>query len=504
MIFAPGKKDLRIIFYGMRNVFYLIGVLLLVPIIVAIATQEFDIIPAFLIGSSASFIFGVLCAIFFYEKEEMQLKHAVVMAALVWLLAPVIASIPLSLSGFFSSPLDAIFEGVSGFTGTGLSLALEVDSMPYSVNFLRHFLQFIGDGIGIIVVSLSILGKTEISSVLAFKGEAKETGIRPSIVRTSRIIVGIAVVFFIVGVAMFTIASVAEGQEAWRAFFDAVNHSMTAYATGGFSVHSQNLLYYHSFLYEAVAMILMILGALNFNLHYAVLSGRRREVLKNSEIRIFLFILLIGGIFVSASIFLAGTYFSTDAVFRKGIFHLISAQTTTGFQTVPPYHLMVFWPAFSLLLLSMAMVIGGCANSTSGGIKMLRIGALLKAVIREVKRVLLPSSAVVTEKMHHLEPMPVTDTIVRGATVISLCYLVLFAFGTMVTVAHGYPVDSSAFESASALGNVGLSVGITTPSMPDTLKLTYIFLMWAGKLEIIAVLVLIGFVIAAIIGGPRK
>ncbi|MEM3401860.1 MAG: TrkH family potassium uptake protein [Candidatus Hadarchaeales archaeon] len=504
MIFRPEKKDLRIIFYGMRNVFYLIGILLLIPIIVAISVQEFDMIPAFLMGASLAFILGVLCAIFFYEKEEMELRHALVMAALVWIIAPLIAAVPLWLSGFFSSPLDAGFEGVSGFTGTGLTLALDIDHMPYSMNFLRHFLQFIGDGIGIIVISLSILGKTEISSVLAFKGEAKETGIRPSIVRTSRIIIGIAVAFFLIGTAMFTIAGIAEGQEAGRAVFDAVNHSMTAYATGGFSVHSQNLLYYSSPLYEIVAAILMIFGALNFNLHYAVLTGRRREAIKNTEIRIFLLILSTGVLLIAASIFSAGLYTSTDAVFRKGVFHLISAQTTTGFQTVPAHHFMVLWPAFSILLLSMLMVIGGCANSTSGGIKMLRVGILLKAVVREVKKALLPSSAVATEKIHHLETTPVTDTIVRGAAVITLSYLFLFVFGMMVTVAHGYPVGTSAFESASALGNVGLSAGITAPSMPDTLKLTYIFLMWAGKLEIIGVLVLIGFAIAAVVGGPRK
>ncbi|MFN4132832.1 MAG: TrkH family potassium uptake protein [Candidatus Hadarchaeales archaeon] len=504
MIFRPEKKDLKIVFYGMRNVFYLVGILLLVPITVAIGAQEFDMIPAFLTGASIAFILGVLCAIFFHEKEEMRLKHAVVMAALIWIIAPLIASVPLWLSGFFSSPLDASFEGVSGFTGTGLTLALDIDHMPYSMNFLRHFLQFIGDGVGIIVISLSILGKTEISSVLAFKGEAKETGIRPSIIRTSRIIIGIAVAFLVIGTAMFAIAGIAEGQEAGRAVYDAVNHSMTAYATGGFSTHSQNLLYYNSPVYEIVAVILMIFGALNFNLHYAILCGKRKEAIKNTEIRVFLIIFSIGAFLIGASLLSAGLYTSADTIFRKGIFHLISAQTTTGFQTVPTNHLMVFWPAFSILLLSMVMVMGGCANSTSGGIKMLRVGILMKAVVREVKKALLPSSAVVTEKIHHLEPTPVTDTIVRGAAVIALSYLFLFAFGTMVTVAHGYSVEASAFESASALGNVGLSTGVTAPSMPNTLKAAYIFLMWAGRLEVIAILVLIGFAIAAVVGGPIK
>lgn len=497
------RGDLRIIGFNISKVAYIVGFLSLLPIVMAVLYGEFDTIPYFLICSAVSFLLGSLLHHFLYTKEEMELKHAVVMAAIAWLLAPILVSIPIWLSNFTASFLDAAFEGVSGFTGTGLTLALDIDHMSRSVNFWRHFLQFMGDGIGIIVVSLSILGRTEMSSVLAFKGEGKDVGIRPSIVRTSRIIIGIGVVFLIIGAAIFTVAGVQDGLDFGTALYDGLNHSMTGYATGGFSVRSQNLLYYHSVWVEVAAIVVMIFGALNFNLHYAILSGKKREILKNMEVKVLLFLLLAAGFFISVNLLSSNLYTTTDALFRKGLFHVISAQTTTGFQTISSVHIMVLWPVFSVVLLSITMLLGGSANSTCGGVKMLRVGVLFKALVNEVKRALLPRTAVVSGSFHHIEDTPLSDTIVRGAAVIALGYLILFSFGTMVTVLHGYELEEAMFETSSALGNVGLSSGITSPSMPSMLKVTYMFLMWAGKLEVIAVFVLIGFIILALRRGIK-
>ncbi|MGQ9787853.1 MAG: TrkH family potassium uptake protein [Candidatus Hadarchaeaceae archaeon] len=504
MVLTPlTKEDLKIIGFNLSKICYVTGLVLFLPIIVAVSYGEFDNIPYFLIGSAVSFILGSILYHFLYIREEMEIKHALVLAALSWLLAPLLASIPIWLSNSTVSLLDAIFEGISGFTGTGLTLVTDIDHLSRSINFLRHFLQFMGDGIGIIVISLSILGRTEMSSVLAFKGEAKELGIRPSIVRTSRIIIGIGVMFLVVGTVLFTAAGVQEGLSPGQAFFDGLNHAMTGYATGGFTVHSQNLLYYHSLWIEAAAIVLMVIGALNFNLHYAVLGGRRGEILRNMETKVLIFVVLIFGFFVSASLMSLRLYTSAEALFRKGFFQVISAQTTTGFQTVSPIHLMMIWPIFSIVVLTLAMLLGGSANSTSGGIKMLRLGLLLKALLNEIRRSLLPRTAVVGGSFHHVDETPLTDKIIRGAAVISMGYLFLFSFGTMTTVLHGYSLDVSMFETASALGNVGLSSGITSPAMSPLLKVTYMFLMWAGKLEVIAVFVLIGFILLALRRGIK-
>lgn len=504
MIPALTREDLKIVGYNLSRISYLMGGILLLPIIVAVIYREIDTIPFFLIGASLAFILGGLLNHFLETKKEMELKHAVVLVAVGWLLAPVLASIPIWLSNATASYLHASFESLSGFTGTGLTVATDIDHLSHSINFLRHFLQFVGDGIGIIVVSLSILGKTKISSVLAFKGEAKELGIRPSIVRTSRIIIGIAITFLIVGTILFAAAGIKEGLNPGTAIFDGLNHSMTGYATGGFSIRSQNLLFYHSVWVEVAAIVTMIVGALNFNLHYAFLGGKRKEILKNIEVRLLFFSLLALGFLVSANLIFSNFYTSPDSLFRKGIFHVISGQTTTGFQTAPPQQFMFLWPAFSMIVISIAMILGGCSNSTSGGIKMVRIGILFKSIVREVRQTLLPRSAVVRGTFHNVEDTPITDTMIKGAALIAMSYIVLFTFGTMITVAHGYSVESSMFETSSALGNVGLSSGITSPSMPFVVEVTYMFLMWAGKLEIIAVLVLMGFIILGIRKGIKK
>lgn len=491
-LISATSEDLKIVGYHLARFLRVVSFLLLPPMFVACLYSEFNLVPAFLLGFSLSLTACALLELLCATEREMELKHAILVAALLWLAAPFFGSLPLWFSGQYVF-LDSFFEATSGFTGTGLTLTRHADLLPKSINFLRHLLQFVGDGVGIVVISLCIFGRTQISSFLVFKGEAREAGIRPSIVKTSRRILGIALTFLALGTVLFALAGITEGQKPGDAVFDGLNHSMTAYATGGFSTHSQNLLYYHSFLIEIVALVLMILGSLNFNLHYAILTGRRGEMVKDIEIKVFLVFLITGGLLVG--FYLSRSFHSSAfTIFRKGFFHVISAQTTTGFQTVPPSYMMYLWPVPVLVLLSILMIVGGSANSTSGGIKNLRLGILFKSLLLEIRKTFLPSSAVVVETYHHLGENPITETVIRGAAVVTLSYLLLLGFGTLVTTSFGYPFHASLFETASALANTGLSCGVTSPSMPSILKLTYIFLMWAGRLEIIAIFVLLGFI----------
>lgn len=493
-LISPTAEDLKIVGHHLGRFSRVLSFLLLPPALVACLYSEFNLLPSFLLGFSLSLIICALLEHGCTTERDMELKHAIVVAALLWLMSPFFGSLPLWFSGHYGSFLNSFFESTSGFTGTGLTLTQRADLLPRSINFFRHLLQFVGDGIGIVVISLCILGRTQIGSFLLFKGEAREMGIRPSIVRTSRRIAGIAFTFLILGTLLFTLAGTWEGQKPSDAFFDGLNHSMTAYATGGFSTHSQNLLYYHSFLIEVVALILMILGSLNFNLHYAVLTGRRGEMLRDIEVRFFILSMLIGCLLVGS--YLSHSFYpSTLTAFRKGFFHLVSAQTTTGFQTAPGSYIMYLWPVPVLLVLSALMIIGGSANSTSGGIKNLRVGILFKSLLLEIRKTFLPSSAVAGETYYHLGRNPITEVVIRGAAVVALSYLLLLGTGTLITASFGYPLGPSLFESASALANAGLSCGITSPSMPAALKLTYIFLMWAGRLEIIAIFVLFGFIL---------
>jgi len=253
-----------------------------------------------------------------------------------------------------------------------------------------------------------------------------------------------------------------------------------------------------------VALIIFLIGSFNFTFHYAVLGGRRREIFKNIEIRTMFITLTLSTFIISGLLLFSNVYSSSAILFRKAFFQAASAHTTTGFGTVYSTQISSIWPSTALFIMSLIMVLGACANSTGGGIKAIRVGVIVKSFFREIKKALSPRSAVVTEKFHHIEDTPLTDTIVRGAMLIALGYIVLFVVGTTITVLYGYNASDSMYETASAVGNVGLSSGITSPAMPAVLKVTYIFLMWAGRLEIIAVLVLMGFAILGLRRGIKK
>lgn len=503
MIPALTREDLKIIGFNLCRFGNVLGILLLIPTIVAAIYKEFDVIPHFVIASSITFILCNVGTHFLRTKSGMELKHALCVAALTWIFGMMLAAIPLWSSGATGSYLDANFDAMSGFTTTGLSLVRGVDHLSHAINFYRHYLQFVG-GMGIIVVSLMILARSEISSVLAFKGEARDLGIRPSIRRTSRIIFGISLTFMVIGAALFAIVGVREGANIGNSIFDGVNYSMAAYSTGGFAPHSQNMLFYHSTLYEIVALIIFLIGSFNFTFHYAVLSGKRKEIFKNIEIRTIFITLMLSTLIIAGSLLFSNVYSSWSILFRKAFFQAASAHTTTGFGTIYPAQISNTWPGAAMFVMSIIMVLGACANSTGGGIKAIRVGIIAKSFFREMKKALSPKSAVVTEKFHHIEDTPLTETIARGAVIIALGYIFLFALGTTITTIYGYNMTNAMYETASAVGNVGLSSGITSPVMPALLKVLYIFLMWAGRLEIIAVLVLIGFAILGIRKGIKK
>jgi trk system potassium uptake protein TrkH len=187
-------------------------------------------------------------------------------------------------------------------------------------------------------------------------------------------------------------------------------------------------------------------------------------------------------------------------MFRKGFYQLISGHTTTGYMTIYARQFIDEWGNLALAGLICAMALGGGACSTAGGIKMLRLGVIAEALKQDLKRIILPERAVVEQRLHHLKELFLEDKQVRAALLITVSYLALYGIGTLVGVFYGNPLLDSLFESTSAAANVGLSCGITAPSMPTGLKLTYIIQMWAGRLEFMSVFTLIGFLVAVIKG----
>jgi len=331
-------------------------------------------------------------------------------------------------------------------------------------------------------------------------GEARDEKILPNIAHTSRFIWLVSMVYLVLGTAALGITGCLNGMRPFNAFFHGVCIFIAAFDTGGFSPQSQNILYYHSFAYEIITIIIMILGAINFKLHYHLWAGNPKEIIKNIETRAFFITVLLTFCITSAGLTQTGIYPKAMMLFRKGFYQLISGHTGTGYQTIYAAQFMREWNHVALAGVICAMALGGAVCSTTGAIKMIRIGIIFKALGQDIKKIILPERAIVVQKFHHIKEVFLQDQLVRAALMITLAYLVLYGLGAVIGMFYGHPFLNALFESTSAAANVGLSCGVTNAAMPAVLKGTYIIQMWAGRLEFMSVLTLLGFIYAAIKG----
>ncbi len=499
MILRPDRDDFKTIGYYLGKIIIGLGLCELVPLAIAVIFKEAKPAVDFLVGISTTLLIGYSLAVICYTKRELATVHAMVVASLSWVAAAIVSAIPLVLSGHYKSFLDASFETMSAYATTGLTLANNLDHMAYAYNFWRHEMMYIG-GQGIVVIALTFLFKGSAGAFSMYVGEARDEKILPNIIETARFIWFVSVVYLVLGSAALSITAIKDGLAPIKAVFDSVCIFMAAWDTGGFTPQSQNILFYHSWPFELITAAIMILGSINFALHYAVWTGNRRELFRNIEMRT-IFLTIVFTMSVTAwGVIWANTYPTPASFIKKTFYQLISGHTGTGYSTIYPAQFVNEWGALAMLGITIAMGIGGSVCSTTGAIKALRIGIIYKALRQDIKRLVLPESAVTIQKMHHIKDLILEDKHVRAASIIFLSYINLYLFGAVAAMLYGYPLSEALFESVSAAANVGLSCGITTPSMPSMLKLVYIFQMWAGRLEFISIFVLGGVVIAAIKG----
>jgi len=499
MILRPQIDDVKVVGYYLGNLIVGIAIVSIIPLIACLVSSEWDPALDFTIGISISFLFGYLMLIACRTKKEINWTHGMIVVSLSWVVASVFGAIPLYLSDHFMSFLDAVFEAMSGYATTGLTLAVDLDHMSYGHNLWRHLIMFIG-GQGIVVVALTFLIKAGGGAFKMYVGEARDERIMPNIIHTARFIWLVSIVYLVLGTLGLGIASTLAGMPFGKSLFHGACITMAAFDTGGFAPQSQNVLYYHSGLYESINIILMFFGAINFKLHYALWVGNKREIYKNVETRLFAITIVFTFFLTAVGLAKTGIYSNAVVLFRKGFYHLISGHTGTGHGTLYARQFATQWNELSLIGIVIAMALGGAVCSTTGAIKMLRVALIFKAFKQDVKQFLSAESAVIIQKLHHVKDIIIEDKQTRAAALIMLAYILCYFFGAIIGVLYGYPFLLSLFESTSACANVGLSCGITTPSMPWVLKVVYIFQMWAGRLEFISVFVFMGFLISAVRG----
>ena len=476
------RREAKTILHFTGNTLMLLAIAILIPIIVAIIYNEPKYIFPFLISAIISAAIGFILAKLFKAEMKLNLKSAMIFSTIIWLVACAIGSLPYVLSGELSY-LDAYFETMSGFTTTGFTMYPNLDVVSYTINFWRGFTQWLG-GLGIIFLLLALLRSTGVDVMRLYLAEGREERLVPSIRHSTRIIVLIYLLFTGIGVILFLVAGMP--------VFDSIFYTFSALSTGGFALHNTSILFYNSFWIELAAMIIMMIGATNFALHYTVLKGNWREYFKDIEIKVAYSLIFISTILATFVLYNHHVY-GNDLLLnlRFALFQMVSAITTTGLQTAFYPDVLSKWIGLGTFLLTALMIIGAGSLSTGGGIKWLRFGVLLKGMYWQVKSFILPGKAVVPKRIHHVSELKITDDVLRITGAFVFTYFVIYMISVVVVLIYYDDISRVIFEVASALSNVGLGSGIIVPSSPTVVKIVFILDFWLGRLEIWPVLLLI-------------
>jgi trk system potassium uptake protein TrkH len=477
----------------------MIGIVSLITLLVPLYFGELpgtplDGITPILITSCVYLLFGIPFYLLFKNADPANFKSAMVTAALGWLIISIVGSLPFLLMPYNTvtmtvmDSLSAFFESMSGWTGTGLTMIDNEALLPYTLQFWRTFIQWIG-GVGVIVLTLSIIARPGTGSYVLYKGEARDQKTHPSVVSTVRTIWWIFLLYTIIGIIALTLVGLfiqGHGMDPWQA----LNHAMTGLATGGFSVTDDSIASFDA-LSQFVVVILMVFGSVAFAAHYDLLNGRFKRFFRDPQFKSML-ILFAAGIFVLTLINIKGlfSFSQISDVFGPAAFQFISALTCTGFASVES---LAAWSESALLLLSFAMVIGGAAGSTAGGIKLFRAILLYKGVGWRIKQAISTPRRVFVHKLGEksLSKENAMD-LINEAAIISFIWIIILSASVMLlsSIYTDYSLGKVIFEVCSAQGNVGLSAGITSMTMDTAAKSMLIINMWIGRLEIIPIIVL--------------
>lgn len=441
------------------------GMVLLVPLLVLPFYQkEISLAWMFILPAFISILSGALLCKIKKERGRINSNRIVVGA---WLYGFLLAAIPFYLYGNVN-PVQALFEAVSGYTTTGLSV-LDVSVTPQVFLFYRSFLQFVG-GLGFVMMMLIFVqGK---HSVNLFEAEGHPDRLMPNIGKTAKVIFKMYSFFLVCGTVAYVIAGMS--------VFDSLLHTMCALSTGGFSNRLASIGYYESLPIEFITVILMLIGTTNFSLLLLLFRGKWKEFIRSSEMR---FLAGIVVLFVPVmTFFLTQSGNSFAESLRQSFFNAFSALSTTGYATSG----YTDWPQLAVVLLTILMLVGGGIGSTAGGIKLGRVCIVAKNLWKNVKRKVLPKRSVILCHYNRgTEQEILSEERIEEASTYTQVYLLIFILGSiLLSYFAGCSFLYGAFEFASSLGTVGLSIGVTSMETPDICLLIEIVGMIMGRLEI--------------------
>ena len=489
----------------MKTVLRDVGLFLHVPAIMALislpvcllAKETYALIP-FVTCAIASLTIGQILYRLNRSKSSSRIPYAMITAALGWLLLPLFGAIPILMTAHapdlapdfsttmlqFKDPWNAVFESFSGFTSTGLSMATDYSEIPHTIQWWRSLMEWVG-GVGIIVLVISILEpSTQPEQLYNAEGRSQRIGL--TLTQTVKRIWWIYLIYTVGSILLFRIV----GMGWWAA----LNHGMTGIATGGFSV-TDNSIGDYSIGVKLAVMVVMTLGAISFSVHYQFLRYGKFSAFWSDEQHQALWFLLFGGALLLLGL---DSLSAQNISFIDAIFQWSSALGTCGFGTTS----VGSWDNGEKLLMTVAMLIGGAAGSTAGGIKISRFVIVVKAVIWRFRRIaLLPHEMMRYKLDGKIIKESEANQRVEAAAVLFILWLGIVLLGIFILQYTKLPTNSLVdvlFEAASATSGVGISSGVTHPDLPKLGKFTLMCLMWMGRLEIISALLLLSLPIKSL------
>jgi trk system potassium uptake protein TrkH len=457
-----------------------IAIAMLAPLGVSLLFDEGDT-PTFILSFAITAAVGLLLYFVFRTKDiEISHREGFVVVAASWLCASFFSALPYYISGVLPSITDAVFEASSGITTTGASVLTQIEGLPHGILFWRSMTHWLG-GIGIVLFSVAILPLLGIGGMQLYKAEASSiTGDKfvPRIKDMAKILVKVYLFLSFVMMVMLLISGMG--------LFDAFVHSVGSISTGGFSNQNTSMAFYSNPLMEWLIIIFMFVGATSFSLHYDFYKKGFSSYLKSEEFRFFFFVLLVSTVLIAINLKSFG-YGDSATTIRDSAFQVVSITTTTGYSTVD----YTQWPSFSQLILLILMFVGGCAGSTTGAIKSIRVLILFKFIYKELYRLIHPHAVVPVK----LNGRVLSPEVLKGVTGFTIIFFLVFVVSTLLLTLTGLDLVTSISSAAASLSNIGPALGATGPL--SNFSALHIFAKWVlildmilGRLEIYTLLIL--------------
>jgi len=471
----------KTVFFAIGILLIILGAFMLIPFIVEFIYDEEN--STFLSSSALTTFIGILLILTnLEENRKLNLQQAFLLTTLSWLSIAVFGSIPFIFSDLNLSIVDSFFESMSGITTTGSTIIVNLESTPKSILIWRAILQWLG-GIGVIVMAITILPLLNVGGMQLFKKDQVSYASEKILPKTREVTLVISIIYLVLTLTC--------GAAYWFVgmnLFDSIAHSMTTIATGGFSTHSDSIGYFQNPKIEIISIIFIILGSLPFIAYIKFFKGEKKIFLKDSQIRGLLNILIISILLMIIYLMFDNKTYDFLDNLRISTFNVVSILSGTGYVTSD----FSSWGKFPLIFFLFLMFIGGCAGSTTCGIKIFRFQILGRFIISQIKKLVYP---------HGIFPIKYNNEIISNTfiysiiTFVFLYFFIFFILAALLSI-NGLDFVTSISGSASAISNVGPGLGdIIGPNgnfsdLPNFSKLSLSFGMLLGRLELFAVLVL--------------